>query len=383
LRGLIAFIVIYFSIYGGVHYYAFVKLKRGLGFNTWIGVAVALFMGLMILAPVLMRMGERNGHDYLATGLAYVGFFWMGFVFLFISSAFGFDIYRGFLAIIRFITQKYLLAVTPTDAFSCMASMLIACLVMAYGFVEANTIRLESVVIRTAKLPENVDPIRIAQISDVHLGLVVGENRLRRIRDQINKAKPHVLVSTGDLVDGKMIDSDRLATMLRSIQTPLGKYAVTGNHEFYAGLQAALDFTLKAGFVYLRGQTHRLPNGITIAGVDDPTGRFQPPPEALPEHRLLSDLPDDQFTVLLKHQPVVAANSLGHFDLQLSGHTHNGQIFPFGLLVKLAYKINSGFTNLGKGSAVYVSRGTGTWGPPVRFLAPPEVTLIEIIGTQS
>jgi len=383
LRGLLAFLAVYISIYGGVHYYAFVKLKRGLGFNTWLGVGVAVFMGLMILAPVLMRIGERSGHDYLAAGLAYVGFIWMGLLFLFISSAFGFDVYRGFLSITRIISQKYFLAITPTDGFSCLISIVIAGVVMGYGVFEAHNIRLEKIVIATNKLPEDVDTIRMAQISDVHLGLVVGENRLKRILDQIQKAKPHILVSTGDLVDGNMVNPDRLASLLGSVQTPLGKYAVTGNHEFYAGLQQALDFTQKAGFVLLRGQTHTPQNGLIIVGVDDPTGRSQTPPEALPEKKLLDNLPGNQFTVLLKHQPVVAASSMGLFDLQLSGHTHKGQIFPFGLLVKLVYKINPGFTKLMQGSAIYVSRGTGTWGPPVRFLAPPEVTLIELIRKKS
>jgi predicted MPP superfamily phosphohydrolase len=216
----------------------------------------------------------------------------------------------------------------------------------------------------------------------VHLGLVVGENRLKRILDQVQKAKPHILVSTGDLVDGLMIDPDLLATMLRTIQTPLGKFAVTGNHEFYAG-QHAMDFTQKAGFVILRGQAHTLKNGITIAGIDDPTGRYQTLPDALPEGKLLKEIPENQFVVFLKHQPIVDAKSIGLFDLQLSGHSHQGQIFPFGLLVKLVYKINHGFTQLAQGSSIYVSRGTGTWGPPVRFLAPPEVTLIEIIPKKS
>ncbi len=163
----------------------------------------------------------------------------------------------------------------------------------------------------------------------------------------------------------------------------MGKYAVTGNHEFYAGLPEALDFTQKTGFLLLRGQAHTLQNGLTIAGVDDPTGRFQAPPNALPENKLLGEIPENQFVIFLKHQPIVDANSIGLFNLQLSGHTHNGQIFPFGLLVRLVYKLNPGFTKLEKGSVAYISRGTGTWGPPVRFLAPPEVTLIEITTNKS
>ncbi len=383
MRGLIPFLAVYISIYGGTHYYAFVKLKRGLAFSPWIGLGIAVFMGLMILAPILMRIGERTGHDNVAAVMAYTGYIWMGLLFLFVSTAFCFDVYRGFAALARIITHKYLLAVTPTYTFSCMVSIVIACIIMGYGMLEANTIRLQKVVVHTNKLPDDMDDFRIAQISDVHLGLVVGENRLKRILKHVKTAKPHILVSTGDLVDGKMVHPEKLGSMLRSVQTPFGKYAVTGNHEFYAGLPQSLDFTLRAGFVVLRGRSQTLQNGLIIAGVDDPAGRFQPPADALPENKLLKGLPENLFTILLKHQPVVAASSLGHFDLQLSGHTHNGQIFPFGLLTKLVYKLNTGFTKLGKDSAIYVSRGTGTWGPPVRFLAPPEVTLIELTRNKS
>jgi predicted MPP superfamily phosphohydrolase len=117
---------------------------------------------------------------------------------------------------------------------------------------------------------------------------------------------------------------------------------------------------------------------LTIAGVDDPAGRWMGVPVHTDEKALLSALPRERFTLLLKHQPVVDRNSLGLFDLQLSGHTHGGQIFPFGLLVRMVYRMRNGLTSLTPNGHQYVSRGTGTWGPPLRVLAPPEITLIEI-----
>jgi predicted MPP superfamily phosphohydrolase len=113
--------------------------------------------------------------------------------------------------------------------------------------------------------------------------------------------------------------------------------------------------------------------------VDDPAGKFRKAAGNDSESRLLSTLSSDRFTLLLKHQPLVDKNSARHFDLQLSGHTHNGQIFPFSLLTRLFYKTRPGLTRLPEGSFAYVSRGSGTWGPPARFLSPPEVTLIEIV----
>jgi hypothetical protein len=130
----------------------------------------------------------------------------------------------------------------------------------------------------------------------------------------------------------------------------------------------------------LRNQAVPLCNGITISGVDDPAGRHAGvPPPSLSEQALLGSVPTDRFRLLLKHRPAVPIASDGLFDLQLSGHVHKGQIFPFNLLVRLLYPIPCGTSATPKGSLIHVSRGSGTWGPPLRFLAPPEVTVIDII----
>ena len=379
MRGYITFIAVYLSVYGGTHLYAFVKLKNGLTLSTWVSTGLAVFMGVMVLAPILMRIAERHGYELVARSMAYIGFIWMGLLFVFVSVLFFFDVYRFFLSIGRFVFNAYFLGITPTAGFVCVVSMLIAFSVMAYGFFEALNIRLAHVTIKTDKLPKNLDSLRIAQISDVHLGVLVGELRLKRILDKVKTVKPHILVSTGDLVDGHMEKPDILASMFREIETPHGKYAVTGNHEYYAGLSRSLDFTKKAGFVLLRGETRTLTHLIHIVGVDDPAGRSLGVASNDSEIHLLSTLSNDLFTLLLKHQPIVDKTSADHFDLQLSGHTHNGQIFPFSLLTRLFYKTHPGLTSLQKGSFAYVSRGSGTWGPPVRFLSAPEVTLIELV----
>ncbi len=373
------FIAIYLSIYGGAHIYGFTKIKQGLVLGLWPGLLLAIFMAMMVAAPILVRIAEKFGNNFIAHILAIIGFTWMGFLFVFVSVLFIFDIYRFFLSIGRFVFQTYFLSITPTAGLSCTVSMLLACIIMGYGFFEAYNIRLEHVTIITDKLPKDIDKLKIAQISDVHLGVLVGEKRLDRILDKVKTAKPHILVSTGDLVDGQMDNPDKLATMLREIVTPHGKYAVTGNHEYYSGLSRSLDFMKKAGFLTLQGEAKTLPNLIHIAGVDDPAGRRQEADGNNSESLLLSNLSTDLFTLLLKHQPIVDPNAANYFDLQLSGHTHNGQIFPFSLLTRLFYKLHPGLTRLQEGSFAYVSRGSGTWGPPARFLSPPEVTLIEIV----
>jgi len=202
--------------------------------------------------------------------------------------------------------------------------------------------------------------------------------RAADIFERVGALSPDILVSTGDLVDQSVCAVAGLVGPLLAIEAPKGKFAVTGNHEFYAGLEQALRFTRQAGFVVLRGEVAAA-GGITLVGVDDSeAGRFEGKPPA-DERRILSKAAGDGYVILLKHRPTIAEDAIGLFDLQLSGHTHKGQIFPFSLLTRLVYVVDAGWLDLGKGSHLYVSRGTGLWGPPIRLLAPPEITVIDLV----
>ena len=377
---MILFLLVYVSIYGGVHGYAFLKLKRGFELGLNANLLLALLMVLMVAAPIVVHVLEHNGQEALARGLAYVSFMWMGLLFLFITTSFFFDIYKLLHYLARNLSGNLLANLTLTPRGYVLLSISLSLIIMMYGYVEALNIRIETITIKTDKLPANVETIRIAQISDVHLGLIVGKSRLNRILEKVRIARPDILVSTGDLVDGLMDDPESLTTMLKNIPTRYGKFAIAGNHEFYAGLKRALAFTEKAGFTVLRGRGLTVKDTINIAGVDDPARGPYRSKHMVLEKEVLQKLPREKFTLFLKHQPVVSKASLGLFDLQLSGHTHKGQIFPFSLMTRLFYRMHTGLSRLNNNSRLYVSRGSGTWGPPIRFLAPPEVSIIDLVA---
>jgi len=378
---MILFLLVYAGIYGGVHVYAFIKLKRGFELGLTANLLLALLMVLMVAAPIFVRVLEHSNQGALARGLAYASFMWMGLLFLFIITSFFFDIYKFLHYLARNVSGNLLAHLTLAPRGYVLLSIALSLAILVYGFVEALNIRTETITIETDKLPANIEKIRIAQISDVHLGLIVGKSRLGRMLANVREARPDMLVSTGDLVDGHMENPEKLAGMLKSVPTRYGKYAVTGNHEFYADLKPALAFTEKAGFTVLRGKGVTVKDTFNIAGVDDPARGPYRAEHMVSEKELLQKLPEDKFTIFLKHQPVINKASTSLFDLQLSGHTHQGQIFPFNYMTRLAYRIPSGLTKVGNPAKVYVSRGTGTWGPPIRFLAPPEVTIIDIVPT--
>jgi len=373
------FLVVFLSIYSSFHLYAFLKLRRALSLHLKAGAIIAVFMAVMIAAPILIRTAERLGFGLCARFLAHIGYTWMGFLFIFVSIALALDIYRFLIHGGKQIFAVDLSAITLSQKYSFYIAVLLAVIITVYGAFEAISIRTEHVIIRSDKIPKHTGRTRIVQISDVHLGLMVNEKRMARILSRVRAAKPDILVSTGDLFDGQMDSLAGPASMLKEIPTTHGKFAITGNHEFYAGIDRFLDFAEKADFIVLQQESLNISGWLNIAGVDDVTAKRYVQTKNVSEKALLARLPPGQFTLLLKHRPLVDDKTIGLFDLQLSGHTHKGQIFPFSLITKIYYPYIAGLFHIGKNSRLYVSRGSGTWGPPIRFLAAPEVTLIELV----
>ncbi|MBI5186851.1 MAG: metallophosphoesterase [Nitrospinae bacterium] len=372
------FLATFFLIYGGMHVHAFLRSRGALNFGRNAGIPLGVFMLFMVFSPIAARFLEQAGFQYAARTLAWPIYTWMGFLLLFFSMSVFLDICRLTFRVIWRVFKKDMTFPSLSPARLFFFPLVLACCSAIYGFFEAGAVKTERVAIKTSKLPEGVKKIKIAQISDLHLGLMTIKTRLKRTIDIIKKEAPDILVSTGDLMDGQGAGLDGISGLFSELKPRHGKYAVTGNHEFYAGLDQALEFTKRAGFIVLRGSGMTVNGVLNIAGVDDAAGKKSGLLKEVDEKDLLSGLPGGLFTILLKHRPIVSMNSQEHFDLQLSGHTHNGQIFPFGLVVKLLYPNIAGLARLPGGGGLYSNRGSGTWGPPIRFLSPPEVAIFEI-----
>ncbi len=373
------FLFTFFIIYSGVHLYAFLKAKAAIAFGAYPSVFLGLLMASMIFAPIIVRLSEKSGYELFARALSYIGYSWMGILFLFFSVSVAIDLYRLIVRLAGLSFKTDFSGIIPSNQTAFFIPLILAVCIGIYGYFEAKNIKTEKLTIKTSKMPEGVERLRIVQISDVHIGLLVREDRLNRILAEVKKAEPDIFVSTGDLVDGQINSLKGLAELFNFINPRYGKFAITGNHEFYAGIKEAVDFTEKAGFTMLRGKGLSLDGLINIVGIDDPAGKGFNFSKVISEKELLSGFSREKFTLLLKHRPLFDKNSPGLFDLQLSGHIHKGQIFPFSMATWLYYPVNSGGVNLPDNSYMYVSRGSGTWGPPIRFLSPPEVTVIDII----
>lgn len=365
------FISIVIAVYSLLNYYFIKKHRNILTGRSLPSILLRLLLITVILAPLATIFFSYRGIPFWAAITGFTGYSWLAFLFLFL-------VINGTADILLFAAEKTGFIPPGYMAREILAvTMVISVSLLGYGVHEAGTLPVERLVIETAKFPPDVKILKIMQISDIHFSPIISVDKAKLIKNIAEIEKPDILVSTGDFLDRSIRNSDDVAEVMRSIGAPKGKFAVTGNHEFITGIDGSVEFLERSGFTMIRNRALTAA-GINLAGVDDLSAkRFELYKEA-DEKGILSVAANGLFTILLKHQPRVKRESIGLFDLQLSGHTHGGQIFPFTLLVKMAFPYICGEYDLGSGSRLYVSRGTGTWGPPVRFVARPEVTIIEL-----
>ncbi|MFI7574407.1 metallophosphoesterase [Micromonospora sp. NPDC049497] len=240
---------------------------------------------------------------------------------------------------------------------------------------------LDRVRIPLAKLPRSMDGLRIATVSDIHLGPLRGRAHTERIVAAINRLDADIVAVVGDMVDGSVAELGPAAAPLRDLRSRYGSYFVTGNHEYYSGVEEWVREVDRLGLRVLQNRRVEIAargGVLDLAGVNDATaagtGVAGPPDYAA----ALGDRDPSRPVVLLAHQPVAAFDAAKFgVDLQLSGHTHGGQMVPFNYLVKLQQPVVSGLGEV-DGTKVYVTNGAGFWGPPVRVGANPQITLVEL-----
>jgi predicted MPP superfamily phosphohydrolase len=255
------------------------------------------------------------------------------------------------------------------------------------GFYEARrSPALVKVSVPISNLPKELEGLQIAQISDLHVGITIKRDYVERIVQQVNDLEAPLIVFTGDLADGLVSGIRDEVAPLRDLYAPYGKFFVTGNHEYYAGVEDWVEEIDRLGFTVLinshRTLTHRNANFV-LAGVTDYSGgRFHRSHISNP-NRAIDGAGPGNVKILLAHQPrsIFAAAKAG-FDLQISGHTHGGQYIPWNILIELYQPFTKGL-HRHENTWIYVNRGTGYWGPPMRLGVPSEITLFTLTGMRS
>ena len=368
---MLLFALTFLSIYTLMHLLVWWGVRPLVPAARGLRLALVACSTLMILAPVLARLLERAEFDAAARTMAWIGYLWMGFLWL----AFALFTAQGCWNGLVWLVGRRLPALRGWQLAGRKPALLAVAVVAVAGnwaFFEARRLQVETVRLTVAQLPAELSPLRIVQISDLHLGLIHREATLAEVIERARELRPDLVVATGDLLDAQRNHLADLVHPWLELTPPLGKFAVVGNHETYVGRSNSLEFLQAAGFRTLLNELVSV-NGIQLAGVTDPAWG-----ERAADIDTLNGADPDRVTILLKHRPWVEAAALEHFTLQLSGHAHRGQIFPFNILTGFAYPMQDGLYRLAASTWLYTSRGTGTWGPPMRLFAPPELTLIEL-----
>lgn len=356
------FLLVALSILGGVHFYFWLRLVHDTALpEPFFAAATAALVALAIAIPAGFL---RRGHGGV---LSWAAFTWMGMLFLLLLSLLGGDVLRAGLHLAG--------AAAMPRAVEGGAATVAAGLV-AWSLFHARRLEVRTVEIPLAKLPAALEGFRIAQITDLHIGSTIGREMVEEVVARTNALDPDLVVITGDLADGDPRALASAAEPLGALRARHGVFFVTGNHEYFGDVEGWLSLVRSLGIRTLRNERVTIGDGdasFDLAGIDDTVGRWTPGhgPD-LP--RALVGRDPSRALVLLAHRPTAAREAAAHgIDLVLSGHTHAGQIWPFRYLVKLDQPWVEGLHDVGQ-TKLYVSAGTGWWGPPMRLGTTREVT---------
>ena len=388
------FLLVLLAVLGGMHWYLWARLVRDPQLaDPWrrvLAVAIALAGASIPAGLFLSRLLRRP----LPRLLPMAVFGWFGLAFLLFIALLAADLVRwGATGVAWLWEAARRIPDPPADAerriFVARAvasgAALAAGASALYGVRSATgPPEVSEVPLRLSRLPAALSGLTIAQVSDLHVGPTVGQAEVRRVVEMVNALRPDLVAITGDLVDGRVSELRGAIGELTRLRSRWGTFFVTGNHEYYSGVGPWLEELGRLGVRVLHNDRVSVgdpgPGGASfdLAGIDDWRSRGLAPGHGPDLVRALAGRDPERSLVLLAHQPqgVREATRAG-VELQLSGHTHGGQIFPFSLLVGLAYQYVKGLYTHREGEAathVYVNRGTGYWGPPMRIGNPPEIT---------
>jgi predicted MPP superfamily phosphohydrolase len=362
----IGFLLTVSFVYFSINYFVFVRISNGLGLSSLVRNSLKVFFAIAALSFFVDRiLGRYLLFDPFAFFVAYFGSVWLGII----SIAFNI-----------FLFQYVLVLIFPNQAKSItVISIIMVFLVSCFSiYIGLRPPKIKELKIPIEGLSRDLAGFLMIQLSDLHLQKWKSEKWLSVVVEKTNKLRPDLVVITGDLIEDDIKSCEKFIEILKQIDSKLGVLAIPGNHEFYSGIENFLKFAKEADITVLRNENITIANGIEIIGIDDKAGRMMTGTGA----DLKSATEDCDFNkpvILLSHRPTNFEESTNTgVDLQLSGHTHAGQIPPMDLIVLGVYKYPYGLYKH-ESAFIYTTCGTGTWGPPMRLFSRSEIVKIVLM----
>lgn len=365
-----------FLIYGSANYYICLRglqALRPVGTLRVVYVAVFILLAVSYIASVFL---ERADLIALGKPLSWIGSFWIAaFVYLLLITV-AVDLLRFVNHFVHYFPAVVVSSPARAARVAAISTVAIVALLVVYGFINAHIIRVRTLDIAVPKEAGGRKTLNIVMASDIHLSSIIGRSRIERIVQKINSLSPDLVLLPGDIVDGDLnpVIHQNLGESLRQIKAPLGVYAITGNHEYIGGVEKACRYITDHGVKMLRDSTVFVDGSFYIVGREDRSAG-----KNRKQLKVLMQGVDMKFPVILMdHQPFHLNEAAQYgVDLQLSGHTHYGQFWPLNHITNMVYELAYGYVVKGS-THIYVSSGVGTWGPPIRIVADPEIVNIQM-----
>ncbi len=372
------FFSIFLTVYGLLNYYIF---SRG----WWIApveyrLTYALLFGFLAFSYPVGRFLERVTLSWLSSSLVWIGSYWLAAFIYFFLTLLSIDLLRLINVIVPFFPSFLTGDVEQTNrviALSVVGGIILA---LVAGHLNARNPRIK---VLDLTIPKNSHPLKslnIAVASDIHLGTIVCKWRLEHIVEKINALNPDLVLLPGDVLDEDLgpVIRQNLGETLRSIKSKHGVIAITGNHEYIGGVEQACQYLTDHGIQVLRDGAVKLLDSLYIVGREDRSISQFSGKKRKPLSELMQGVDKSLPIILMDHQPFHLEEAEQHgVDLQLSGHTHHGQLWPFNFITKKVYELSWGYKQRGR-THIYVSSGVGTWGPPIRTGNRPEIVNVRL-----
>jgi predicted MPP superfamily phosphohydrolase len=377
----IIFISIFTLVTGLISFYIFIRGLQSIPPNSGMRNPFIIIFWTVALSFICGRLLEGVLPYFFTEFLVWIGSFWIAASLYFLLAVVTLDVLRLINHFIPFfpaaITTNY--QQTKQIVGICVAG-LVGSLLLA-GYINALFPRVVTLNLPVARKASRLEQLNIVAVSDIHLGTIVGRSRIDRIVQRINNLDPDLVLLPGDIVDEDLapVIKQNLGEALSAIKSRFGVFAATGNHEYIGGVEEACRYLVAHHITMLRDQTIQIADSVFLVGREDRSSNRFPGGHARKElGELMSGVDKNYPVILMDHQPFGLGEAVAqNIDLQISGHTHDGQLWPVNYIVDRVYELPWGYKKLGS-THIYVSDGVGTWGPPVRVGNRPEIVNIRL-----
>jgi len=379
--GFIIFISVALVIYLSVNSYIFIRGLQAIPVEKFYRTPLIIVFWLLVLAYPLGRILIAYDFSSLGSVVIYIGSLWLGYMVYLLLSVFFLDILRTVNHFVPLFPEVIRHNYTQSKLIAFYAVNLIVFITVVFGFINAKYPVIKNVQVSVNKANASGKTLNIVAVSDIHLGTIISNSRVSRMVNLINSQNPDIVLLAGDVIDEDVapVIKNNLGAELTKIKARYGVYAITGNHEYIGGVEPAAKYLSEHGINMLRDTAVLIDNSFYVIGREDLSkrsvngGRGR---KSLAE--LSAPLDKTKPVIMLDHQPFHLEDAENNgIDLQISGHTHHGQLWPFGLITNKVYEVSWGYKKRGN-TNYYVSCGAGTWGPPIRTGNRPEIVNIKI-----